>query len=336
MQALGGAVWFLGDLDDPWVVSIADALPTAWNVQRRCCAGDLPERPFDVGRPPRLVVLHRHKVTTLDCQRLRDWRDHGAIEPRPSLVLCASSYVRFEELERAAGLVDRILPEATAPDVLQGHVRRMLSRRRAPASGAQGPQFRIDVSGSTQELARTLVDACASWGYRAAFVPDLTSGEPAQMARSAGPPRERVLTVWEVPVLEPHWREILARCSDTIGPVIALMGFPDRASVSQAKKWGALACLELPCDLEELRDVIESQAPRLPLERWRVPARAEPRHLLPPRSRRRKAESTISSVPSTSRVSDHTNPTRKRADLDRRPTSLEPVWSEDDEQPTIS
>ena len=67
--------------------------------------------------------------------------------------------------------------------------------------------------------------------------------------------RPRVLSVWDVPVLEPDWPELLRRQS-SLGPVIALLGFADRATVARAKAAGAAACLDLPFDLDDLLHVV--------------------------------------------------------------------------------
>ena len=47
MDESGPAIWFIGDLDDPWVVAIADALPTAGGLLRVDCRGELPAVPSD-------------------------------------------------------------------------------------------------------------------------------------------------------------------------------------------------------------------------------------------------------------------------------------------------
>src|SRR5438128_55715 len=118
-------IWFLGDLDDPWVVAIAAALPESSGVHRQHCPGDLPECPFDRSRPPRVVVLQRNHLTGPDAERLAGWRDPDGARPAPALILCISPYVRYEELERWSRLVDLVLWEATAADVLPGHVARL-------------------------------------------------------------------------------------------------------------------------------------------------------------------------------------------------------------------
>ena len=68
------AIGFIGDLNDPWVFAIADALSMSREVVRVNHAGSLPAWPFEGARPPRAVVIHRHKVGPTDAERLREWR----------------------------------------------------------------------------------------------------------------------------------------------------------------------------------------------------------------------------------------------------------------------
>ena len=66
-----------------------------------------------------------------------------------------------------------------------------------------------------------------------------------------------MLTIWEIPVLEPGWAS--AWNGARFGPdrSIALAGFADRAVVARARAGGAVACLELPCDLDDLIDAVD-------------------------------------------------------------------------------
>ena len=97
---------------------------------------------------------------------------------------------------------------------------------------------------------------------------------------------ERTLTIWDVPLLEPDWSQRLERRSRANGPVIALFGFADRETVTLAKACGAIACLELPYDVDDLIDVIDRAARTLSPERWPIPVRVEQPHRLPPPPRR--------------------------------------------------
>ena len=276
-------IWFLGDLDDPWVVAIAAALPESAGVHRLHHPGELPECPFDRARPPRVIVLHRNHLTGPDAQRLAGWREPGGGRPEPALILCISPYVRYEELERGSRLVDLVLGEATAADVLPGQVDRLLGAGRGCGRSAGDPvAVRIEIAGGELELCLALVETCRAAGYRAEAIGDREIGEGPRSRKSAAPPRERVLTIWEVPVLEVGWAQRLARRAVQTGPVIALAGFADRTIVAEARASGAAACLDLPCNLDDLLDVIDRTVRSTTTDVWPLPARLDPAHTLPP------------------------------------------------------
>jgi len=85
--------WFVGDLDDPWVVAIADRLPDS--VLRRSCPGELPEPWIAEDPSPGLVVLHRPILTALDAQRLARLRARGDVPCRT--ILCAGPHIRHDD-----------------------------------------------------------------------------------------------------------------------------------------------------------------------------------------------------------------------------------------------
>jgi hypothetical protein len=305
-----GTIWFVGDLSDPWVVSIAEACSRSSGLIQLHCVGDLPDRPFDAARPPRLVVLHRQRLTSADAQRLSAYRDRAAPGAAPAIVLCVGPYVRYEELERWSGLADLVLSEATAADILPWHVARLVEGREGRTTRAAAARFRIEVAGGNHDLCQALVEACASAGYRALQVDDLDMPGGAGPHASPRAATEPVLTIWDVPVLEPDWTDRLERRSRSSGPVIALCGFADRTTVARAKSRGAIACLELPYNIDDLLDVIDRAAGSLPIERWPVPARVELPHRLPPRPRRRRDP--------------------------RETPAVAPPWSDRDRKPTIA
>lgn len=283
MEGAERPIWFLGDLDDPWVVAIAAALPESAGVHRLHNPGDLPERPFDRSHPPRVIVLHRNHLTGPDAERLAGWRDADGARPAPALILCISPYVRYEELERWSRLVDLVLWEASARDVLPGQVDRLSDQARGlrRSAGDRGA-VRIEVAGGNRELCLALVEACRSAGYRAEAIDDREIGDGPRSRKPAAAPTQRVLTIWEVPVLEPGWAPRLARRALQTGPIIALAGFADRAIVAAARAGGAAACLDLPCNLDDLLDVIERTVCSTPKDLWPLPARLDPGHALPP------------------------------------------------------
>ena len=61
--------------------------------------------------------------------------------------------------------------------------------------------------------------------------------------------------------------------------MIALAGFADRAIVARAREAGAVACLELPCDLDDLVDAVDRAVVATPPDSLADPAagRAAPR-----------------------------------------------------------
>ena len=123
MDESQAAIWFVGDLNDMWVASIADALPVAHGVVRFDSSAEPPPgRQSGRDHPPRLIVVHRQTLAPLDAEWLKEWRPDAVSTTSPALILCVGPYVRYEELERYSGLVDLVLSEATAADVIPRHV----------------------------------------------------------------------------------------------------------------------------------------------------------------------------------------------------------------------
>jgi hypothetical protein len=302
MDSSDDALWFMGDLSDPWVVSIAGELARCTRIVQVHSPGDLPERPFDRDQPPRMMVIHRHRFTAVDAQRLKAYRDLSRAGTCPAIFLCVSPFVRYEELERWSGLADLVFSEATAVEVLPRHVVHLVEGRSGRTIRAEKAGFRIDVIGSNHDLLQALVEACQAAGYRAIGSGESPTGDPP--GSPAGPPQpaEPVLTVMDVPVLEPDWPERLERVASKNGPVIALMGFASRETVTLAKARGAIACLELPCNVDDLIDLIDRVPRVLTPERWPVPVRAEAPHRLPPPPRRRKVREGAAVVRSNENV----------------------------------
>jgi CheY-like chemotaxis protein len=269
MIAADRSVWFVGDLDDPWVASIAEALPAG--SRRIACGGDLPDDwpVIDAADVPRVVVLHRALLTPYDAERVMRLR--SGVAPAPRVVLCVGPHARHVDLERwtTRGIIDVVVPEATARDTIARHLAAAVDEGEGEGAvrRSAGPRLRVAVVGTNSELRRTLVDACEALGYPAEPARDWTEAAPT------GP------AVWDVPVLEPDWPRAVARRA-RLGPVVVLLGFPDRAMVGQARAHGASACLELPYDLPDLGHVLDRVAS----------PRVEPAHAVPPPpSMRRRA-----------------------------------------------
>jgi len=269
-------VWFVGDLDDPWVAEIADALPK--EVSRWECAGDLPDEWLDATSAPATLVLHRALLTSHDAEWLATLRSVRSDPPR--VVLCVGPHARHAELERLALLVDEVVPEATARDTIARHLHG--DAFLIPmAIRSSSPGRCVSVVSDHYEFRETLAEACEAAGYLAQPSRDLFEAAPGDVA------------IWDVPVLETDWSRGMARRASA-GPVVALLGFADRVTVAQARAHGASACLELPVDLADLIFVLDRLAA----------LRVEPAHELPPppavrRRRGRASERRVEGRPRT-------------------------------------
>ncbi len=264
-------VGFIGDLADPWVVAIAEGLASVCPVERISCNGPLPDRPFGQD-PPSALVIHRHRLSAADAALLSEWREstNGL-----HLTLVVSPFTRYEEVERASTVVDAIVSEAIAAEVLPGRLKRRLDGDRRLAATSARPACRVEVASGDPELARMLAEVCTRAGYPTRTIDDRQIGEQRPAST------DRVLTVWDVPVLESGWPRRLRARAIQIGPMIALTGFADRETVTRAREAGAFACLELPCELEDLVDAIDRAVLWTPVSAWPIAARAESAHRLP-------------------------------------------------------
>ncbi len=270
MDSNGPTVYFSGDLNDSWVADIAGALA---DFSPSRCKGEesgIPSHPFQAADPAAVLILHRSRLAPADVDRLTELRRELGAENWPRIALCVGPYARYAEIERVTGLVDFILPEATARDVLPRRLARMLG---APGTRPQWPNGEapvVDVASSDFDLRRMIAEACLRAGYRVV--------ESASLADSHRGVDAPAVTVWDAPVLEPRWAEQLERRGRS-GPVVALLGFADRGLVALARQSGAAACLDQPFDVDDLihaLDRLTSNPPAPP------PIRFQPPHATPP------------------------------------------------------
>lgn len=315
MDAIGPTIRFVGDLDDPWVREILDSVSDLADVHAVMCAGEVPDRLFEPDQPPRLLIVHRSRLSSADAARIEQWRPAGRANTMPRVILCFSPYVRYAELERCSRGVDVTIPEATAIETLARHVSRLGERRDEPPPAAlAGDCLPVQVVSSNHELRAVLSEICRAEGFKVASDRELRAerqGWAPRVDRAASP----VVTLWDVPVLEPDWPRRLEERTNR-GPVVALLGFADRATVGQARASGAAACLDLPVDAPDLTDVIERVHRKLRSDSSsKAEDRIEPAHVLPPApvSRARRGRAAI-----------------------RRRRPRPPLWSEDEAAPTIS
>jgi len=301
MDSNAPMVYFSGDRNDPWVADIVSALS---NFSIIPCEGEgsgIPSRPFQESDPAKVLVLHRSRLSPTDVERLAELRRGLGAENWPRIALCVGPYARYAELERCVGLVEYILPEATARETLPRRLAMMLGEPADRPTRPEGEAPIVDVVSSDFDLRRVLAEACLRAGYRV-----IESASLSDSQRGADAPG---LTVWDAPVLEPRWAEHLERRSRG-GPVVALLGFADRGLVALARKAGASACLDLPCALDDLIHVLDQLAanPSTPTCQKSETARFQAPHATPPppvgRARKESARSGRRSTPARLKLDD--------------------------------
>jgi hypothetical protein len=253
MDESGAPALFLGELDDPWVAAIADALPQ--NTLRIASYGDLPEEWPELVRAVRTLILHRSVLTATDAERLRQLRTPEGQGPR--VILCVGAYARYHQLARWTPLVDLMLPESIASEVIRRHVGETRSR-----TAPQGSRAQVVVLSTNHEMRQMLAETCRESGYSAITVRDWSEVRPGGTV------------IWDVPVLEEEWSDVLKRESNG-RRVLCMLGFADRASVALARAQGAAACLELPFEVADLVFVLD----RVVTAHVSL---ADPPHTLPP------------------------------------------------------
>ena len=223
-------IFFSGDLDDPWVRGLRDVLPgEARVIESR-------QLPDPAASPPASVlVLHRPNLTMAEAVQLRAIRN---VEPPPRVVLVLGGHVRCHHLMSWDGLADVVLNEATAASVIGRHLKEQGAPRPIPRRCP-----RVDVACDGHALRELLAEVLETAGYRVGRARTLETVDAPWV-------------VWDVPCLEPDWTDRLAAVAQRRG-VVALIALADRELVGNARRHGAIACLDLPCDPDDLVYVMD-------------------------------------------------------------------------------
>ncbi len=315
MDATGPTIRFVGDLGDPWVMEILGSISDLSEVHAVMCVGDVPDRLFEPDQPPRLLIVHRTRLSQADAARIEQWRSVPRVNALPRVILCFSPYVRYAELERCSRGVDLAISEATAVETLSRHVSCLLERRDEPPRAAPAADcLPVQVISSNHELRAVLSEICLAEGFKVSSGREFTA---QWQGRAAGADRaaNQMLTLWDIPVLVADWPRLLEERTK-LGPVVALLGFADRATVGQARASGAAGCLDLPLDVNDLVHVIERVNRKLRSDSsTKFEGRIEPAHAVPPGpvSRAKRGRAAI-----------------------RQQETRPPLWSEDEAASTIN
>jgi hypothetical protein len=275
-------ILFAGDLDDPWVGSIVDSISYLGSVCSVKVSGPLPARLFGENESPGIVIIHRLRLSQADVCRIEGYQRKGLSKPLPRIILCYSPYVRYAELERCAAVVDLVIPEASALDTLPHHVSRYLDDGLASSRDLPRGLVQVEVVSTDQELNALVSEACLAAGYGSPASTRLAYDNGRDQSAENSLRSHPVVTLWDVPVLEPGWPELLANRS-RLGPLIAVLGFADRSMVGLAMASGAIACLDLPFNVDDMIYLLDRVARSIPLGREvSSPGRAEAPHAVPP------------------------------------------------------
>ncbi|WP_169974766.1 hypothetical protein [Tautonia rosea] len=225
-------VAFSGDLTDPWVAALRNAIhETSTPIDGVVLPQDWSPSPF-----LSVLVLHRGTLSVAEADRLRRLRES---DPSLRVILVVGPHARYHQIMVWSGIVDVLLPEATACETIARYVGQPTHSRIVPAK-----PLPVALACGQWELGRLLSDALIDAGY----APRRERDNPLH-----GP---EAWVVWDVPVLDPDWSSRLAMAAQRRG-VIALLGLANRDTVVTARASGAIACLDLPCDPDDLIYVLD-------------------------------------------------------------------------------
>ena len=273
MSSTARSIWFQGDWGDPWLEGLVVAFPRDAAVTRLDVS-----RPVPGDRePPDLLIIHRSKLLPRDVELFAGWKKGSSWREFPVTILCYGPFARYAELERWLPLVDSAIPDATAVDSLPRRIESILGDGQVQPT-ARDESTRVVVVSTNVDLRRTLADCCSEWASRVRARPDVRPGQAID--QDAGPDANAIVTILDVPLLESSWESQLETAS-RLGPVIALLGFADRAIVGKARSLGARACLELPFDRDDLGHALRRCLEECRVGRSSRAAGFEPAHRLP-------------------------------------------------------
>jgi hypothetical protein len=289
VEAADQTILFAGALDDPWVGLIVASITNVAAVRTVDVKGPIPVRLSGDDERLRTVIIHRSRLSQIDLSRIEGYRQENRSKLNLEIILCYSPYVRYAELERCSQAVNLLIPEASAFDILPLHLGRNLDRSAATPDLSHRKSTQVEVITTNHALRATLLEICLGAGFGALDSSDSaftlhslrSSRARAGAVLSRNDWRHPVVTLWDVPVLEAGWPELIEHRS-RLGPVIAMLGFADRATVGLARARGAAACLDLPFNVVDLVDVLDRVSRTLLDEREPpAPARLESPHIVP-------------------------------------------------------
>lgn len=191
------------------------------------------------------LLIHRRNIGPSEIQTISAIRQRleGSGPRRPRIELVLGDLARYSDVQTLAAMSDRITPEGIITEVLPFRLQRLRNQVPRSVSG----NFPSKVGLLSQN--RSLMEMLAEWIQFIGHQPVIVNGwSDPRISRSG-------LMIWDVPLLNSRWEtELLNQTKRR--PVITLMGMATRDLTEQARAAGAIGCLDLPFESDDLIDMI--------------------------------------------------------------------------------
>lgn len=199
-----------------------------------------------------VVIIHRRTIGPTELSVITDVR--SALEQsgrnRPNLELILGDLVRYAEVQTLSALADRITPESVATDLLPGRLARSSG---TPVKATDKQRFsKVGILSSNLAISEML----AEWVQWCGYSPLIANGWSDRLLQPNS------LIIWDVPILSDRWLSQL-RIQARRRPVLTLLAMSNRDTTEQAKQAGAVACLDLPFDADDLADLLSLHVPEM-------------------------------------------------------------------------
>ena len=199
-----------------------------------------------------VVIIHRRNIGPTELSVISELR--SAMEEsgrnRPKLELILGDLVRYAEVQTLSALADRITPESVASDLLPGRLARFSGKA---GKATVNQQFsKVGILSSNLAIAEML----AEWVQWCGYTPLIANGWSDRLLQPNS------LIIWDVPTLSDRWLSQL-RIQARRRPVLTLLAMSNRDTTEQAKLAGAVACLDLPFEADDLSDLLAIHVPEM-------------------------------------------------------------------------
>lgn len=230
--AVPGSVALIADFTDPWSERIRACLPPATSLVKVDALKRIPDPSLwpAEATTAEAIVIHSPGSATADLKLLAEARTRWP----GRLYLCTGDGLRLRSWTLIHTKIDRILDEATAPEILPGLLAD--DEARAAHLDPRRPRARVGVVSHQATMKTHLEAMCREIGYE-------TSDTFADVL------------LCDIAYHDPTGLRRLRALSET-RVVAAILGLPDRGSVRAAEESGSSACLNVMCEPLDLAYVL--------------------------------------------------------------------------------